>query len=95
MRKINNNKKNYNIMEQNLNLYLVKTKAFRAYVVAETTDDAWNKFKTWLEANDGYGFINDRNLDSITVVASMSAYRPLSSGGTNWDDRNVYDMLFL
>jgi len=82
-------------MEEIKNLYLVKTKSFRAYVIAETTDEAWEKFKSWLEKGDGYGFLGDRNLDSIEMIASTSSYKPKSNGGDGWDEYKWYDMLFL
>lgn len=63
-------------MEKEKNLYLIKTKSFQAYVIAEDTNTAWNMFKSWLEKDDGYGFSSDRNLDSIQLIASTSAYHP-------------------
>lgn len=74
-------------------LYLVKTSAYRAYVIASTPNDAWNIFSKWLNRGDGYGFTSDRLLVSIEVIASESAYCPLPQSGCAFD--KGYDMLLI
>lgn len=79
-------------MEKEKNLYLIKTKSYQAYAIAEDMNTAWNMFKTYLEKGDGYGFSSDRNLDSIQLIASTSAYHPKTC--TLFDYKDI-DMLFL
>jgi len=81
-------------MEKEKNLYLIKTKSYQAYVIAEDMNAAWNMFKTYLEKGDGYGFSSDRNLDSIQLIASTSAYHPKASSLSLSDYKDI-DMLFL
>lgn len=76
------------------NLYLVKSRAFRSYVIAENTDEAWKKFKSWLEEKD-YGYYWDRDFQSIEIIASADSNFPKSESGVHYDDKNKTDMLFL
>lgn len=78
----------------NKKLYLVKSRAFRAYVVAESADGAWEKFESWLKEND-YGCYTDCDFDSVEIVAKTDAYSPKSNTGTSFDDSRKDDMLFL
>jgi hypothetical protein len=77
----------------NSNLYLVKSRGFRAYVVAEDTEQAWSKFSNWLIVHD-YGFYCDRDFDSVEIVARESG-TPKTKSGCSFDDTRKDDMLFL
>ena len=81
-------------MEETKYLFLVKSKGFRAYVVAENTDKAWEKFHTWLEEKD-YGYYWERNFQSVELVASAGGGSPKSAEGVAIDDRGKADMIFL
>ena len=76
------------------NLYLVKSRGFRAYVVAENTNEAWAKFSSWLAEKD-YGFLSDRDFESIEIVAKTDELSPKSNTGTSFDDSRKDDLLFL
>ena len=86
-------------MEETKNLYLVKSRSFRSYVVASDTNEAWVKFKAWLESLGSgtydYGFSSDREFASIELVATTGAHTPKSASGTNFDDRNKDDKIIL
>lgn len=81
------------------NLYLVKSRAFRGYVVASDTDEAWKKFKEYLENlginGNSYGCYSDREFQSVTIVATTDSVRPKSDTGTSYDDNNIDDILIL
>lgn len=77
-----------------MNLYLVKSRGFRAYVVADTTDEAWNKFSSWLKEHD-YGFYADRDFESVTIIASTKQTSPKTNSGMSFDDSRQDDLLFL
>ena len=74
-------------------LYLVKTKSYRAYVVAKDTDEAYNKFREYLDKKD-YGWRWERDLASIEVVASESD-SPKTAMGMSYDDEKKNDLLIL
>ena len=76
------------------NLYLVRSRGFRAYVVSENTEGAWNKFSTWLKEHE-YGCYFERDFNSIEIVARSDAYSPKTNTGTSYDDGNRDDLLFL
>ncbi len=80
-------------------LYLVKSKGFRAYVVATDTNQAWNKFKEWIDGlgvgGDGYGWYWEREFESIEIVANANEHTPKSKDGLSYDDRNKDDKLIL
>lgn len=80
-------------------LYLVKSKGFRAYVVATDTNQAWNKFKEWIDGlgvgGDGYGWSWEREFKSVEIVADANARSPKTTEGTAWDDRDKNDKLIL
>lgn len=75
-------------------LYLVKSRGFRAYVVAEDTNSAWEKFKAWLDCND-YGYFWDRDFGSIELVASEDTHSLKTESGNSFDDNRKDDKLFL
>lgn len=80
-----------------MQLYLVKTRAFRAYVTAENTDKAYKMFREVLDKRD-YGYYWDRELVSVEVVADTGSpgfERPKSSEGDGFDDERRYDLLIL
>ena len=81
-------------MEEIKNLYLVKTRGFRAYVIANSTDKAIIKFKQWLDEND-YGYYWDRDFQSIELIASNSEHSPKSESGVRFDDSHQDDMLMI
>ena len=55
-------------------LYRVKTRGLPdSYVVADDPTEAYAKVKRWLDKND-YGFIKDRALDSVTLLADVDRY---------------------
>lgn len=54
-------------------LFLVRTKAVKAYVVADGMDNAYSILRKWLDKRD-YGFTADRELESIDVVAVEKDY---------------------
>lgn len=82
-----------------MNLYLVKSRAFRGYVIASTADEAWNKFKDYLESlgtgSYSYGTHSDREFQSVTIVAKSDSSRPKTDTGTSYDDNNIDDVLIL
>lgn len=60
-------------------LFLVSTKKFESYVVAKTMDEAYSVFKEWLDQQD-YGFYEDRELSSVTLIATDdTCYHNLSN----------------
>ena len=75
-------------------LFLVKSRGFRAYVVAENTEKAWEKFKNWLEEHS-YGCYWERDFQSIELVARDGACSPKTNIGATTDDEAKDDMLFL
>ena len=78
-------------------LYLVKTRAFRAYVTAENTDQAYKMFREVLDERD-YGCYSDRELFSVEVVANTGSpgfETPKSKEGFGFDDERKYDLLIL
>ena len=81
-------------MEEIKNLYLVKTRGFRAYVIADNTDKAIDKFKRWLDEKD-YGYYWDRDFQSIELVASNTEHSPKSESGVRFDDQHQDDMLLI
>jgi len=81
-------------MEEIKNLYLVKTRGFRAYVIADSTDKAIDKFKKWLEMED-YGYYWDRDFESIELVATNSKNSPKTCTGTSFDDSRKDDLLLI
>lgn len=86
-------------MEDVKNLYLVKSRSFRSYVVASDTNEAWNKFKEWLESlgtgTYSYGCYSDREFASIEIVATTGVHSPKSASGTKYDDINKDDKIIL
>lgn len=75
-------------MENNvLNLYLVKCRGMKysnpnygiSYVVAHTTDEAYQKVLEYLKDKD-IGFSSDRVLESVTLVAESG--KPYPGCGT-------------
>lgn len=60
-------------------LYLVRVRGLltsnirESYVVATGPTEAYKKVRAWLDAND-YGFIKDRELDTVTLLASTNRY---------------------
>ena len=81
-------------MEEKQNLYLVKTRSYRSYVVATSPNEAWETFKNYLEnIKGGYGFSNDRLLESIEVIAAEETRYPISN--TRGYGENGYDLLIL
>lgn len=80
-----------------MNLYLVKTRSFRAYVVASGTDIAYKKFRELLDRRD-YGFSSDREFASVELVAvtgSPGFESPRSDSGCSFDDLRKDDLLLL
>ncbi len=78
-------------------LYLVKTRAFRAYVTAENTDKAYKIFREVLDGRN-YGSYSDRELSSVEVVANTGSpgfETPKSKEGFGFDDERKYDLLIL
>lgn len=76
------------------NLYLVKSRGFRSYVVAENTEEAWQKFSSWLKEKE-YGFYADRDFESIEIVAKEDEHSPKSNTGMSFDDSRQDDKLFF
>lgn len=79
-------------------LYLVKSRGFRAYVIAKDPTEAWNKFKEWLDGlgfGDGYGYYWERDFSSVEIVADESVHRPKSADGHDYDDAKQNDKLIL
>ena len=81
-------------MEETKNLYLVKTRDFRAYVVATDTEKACEKFKKWLD-DKNYGYYWARDFQSVEIIASTSETTPKTSNGVAFEDSRQDDMLFL
>lgn len=54
-------------------LFLVRTKAVKAYVVSDGMDNAYAILRNWLDKRD-YGISSDRELDSIDVLAVEKDY---------------------
>lgn len=54
-------------------LFLVRTKAVKAYVVADGMDNAYAILREWMDKRD-YGLSYERELDSIDVVAVEKDY---------------------
>ena len=54
-----------------MKLYLVYTKSFKAYVVAENPLKAENEFKMWLDSED-YGYSSDRVVTEIKLIADTN-----------------------
>jgi len=80
-----------------MNLYLVKTRSFRAYVVASGTDIAYRKFRELLDKRD-YGFTSDREFASVELVAATGSHgfeTPKSDSGCSFDDSRKDDLLIL
>lgn len=77
-------------MEEEKNLYLVKSNNFQAYVIASDPTEAWNKLSAWLEKKD-YGFFWERKFASVQIVARMGANPQKIEG---WDIKDN-DKLFL
>lgn len=86
-------------MEKKENLYLVKTQAFRGYVVACDLNEAWDKFKNYLDSlgigNMTYGTFDERKFSSIEQIADSDSRHPKSVCGNCFDDKNKYDVLVL
>lgn len=80
-------------MEEIINLYLVKTRGFKAYVVGKDTNSAIEKFKRYLDDRD-YGYYWDRDFQSIELVASTSK-GPKTATGTAFDDSRTDDLLLI
>ena len=74
-------------------LYLVTTRGFRCYVVAEDTEVAKAKFEEWLRMKD-YGYYWNREFVSIEVIADVSA-TPKSASGCAYDDDRHSDLLIV
>lgn len=66
-------------------LYLVTVKAGSAYCLGTSPDDAWNKFKKWMDDNK-YDFSSRRSLESIKRVATTDYF---DSNLTNYDNINM------
>ncbi len=81
-------------MREIQNLYFVKSRGFRAYVVATDTDSAWEKFKKWLDEKD-YGYYWDREFQSIELIATDGHSSPKSDTGTDFEDSRKDDLLFV
>lgn len=80
-----------------MNLYLVKTRSFRAYVVASGTDIAYQKFRELLDRRD-YGYSSDRDFASVELVAATGGKgyeSPRSDCGCAFDDSRKDDLLIL
>lgn len=73
-----------------MKLYKVSTKKFSAYVVAKDLNSAWEKFKIWLNAGEGYGFSSDREFESIEEIAD-SEVRCLPDNITNFKNKLFVD----
>jgi len=80
-------------MEEIINLYLVKTRGFKAYVVGKDPNSAIEKFKRYLDDRD-YGYYWDRDFQSIELVASTSK-GPKTATGTAFDDSRTDDLLLI
>ena len=74
-------------------LYLVTTRGFRCYVVAEDTEVAWAKFEEWLRMKD-YGYFWNRELVSVEVIADVST-TPNSANGCAYGDDHHSDLLIV
>ncbi len=74
-------------------LYLVTTRGFRCYVVAEDTEVAKAKFEEWLRMKD-YGYYWNREFVSIEVIADVST-TPRSSSGCAYEDERHSDLLIV
>lgn len=80
-------------MEEIVNLYLVKTRGFRAYVVGKDTNSAIDNFKRYLDDRD-YGYYWSRDFQSIELIASNSK-GPKSENGSSFDDMRTDDFLIV
>lgn len=80
-------------MEERVNLYMIKTRGFRAYVVGKDTESAIARFKQYLDERD-YGYYWNRDFQSITLVAS-NATGPKTDSGNAFDDSHTDDLLLL
>jgi len=77
-------------MNETLKLYYVKVVAgakyegsMNAYVIASNPDEAYRVLREYLDSND-YGFLSERKLDSITLIAEEDERtRNLLWGGKN------------
>lgn len=80
-------------------LYLVKSRGYRAYVVAKDPTEAWDKFKEWLDGlgvgGEGYGWFWEREFDSVEIVAEADALSPKTANANAWDDKQKNDKLIL
>lgn len=63
-----------------MNLYKVKTKAFSAYALSDSMDEAYLMVKGWMDERD-YGFFIDRELESVELVATSEFLSLSASGG--------------
>ena len=80
-----------------MNLYLVKTHSFRAYVIASGMDIAYKKFREVLDRRD-YGYDRDRALSSVELIAKMNDDGfecPKSAEGSSYDDLCKDDLLLM
>ena len=80
-----------------MNLYLVKTHSFRAYVIASGMDIAYKKFREVLDRRD-YGYDHDRDLLSVELIAKTNndGYEcPKSAEGCSYDDLRKDDLLLM
>lgn len=68
-----------------MKLYIVHTRKFRAYVIANDLNSAYEKFKNWLDTKD-YGFYSDREFESIEEIAD-SEVTILYNGTTSFKDK--------
>ena len=80
-------------MEEIINLYLVNTRGFKAYVVGKDPNSAIEKFKRYLDDRD-YGYYWNRDFQSIELVASNSK-GPKTATGTAFDDSRTDDLLLI
>ena len=66
-----------------MNLYKVKTKAFSAYVLSDSMDEAYLMVKNWISEKN-YGFIGDGDLVSVELLAT-SEFNSLPRSGEGRD----------
>lgn len=80
-------------MEETVNLYMIKTRGFRAYVVGRNTQAAISRFRQYLDEAD-YGYYWERDFQSIELVASNIS-RPKTATGNAFDDARKDDLLLV
>lgn len=54
-----------------MKLYLVSTKGFSSYVVADDANEAEKRLTDWID-KENYGLINERTVTKIEVIADTT-----------------------